>query len=148
MFPSILTHCLVSAHILYEHQMYRDAAPVFEQALAALRDDKSADTQKWRRVATDQAGMSYGIAGDIRRARKIFNEAVEKDPDYPMYYYMLACADAQAKKLKDARVHLRQAFDRKANVIEGEALPQPALDDSFLPFRNDKDFWNFIQSLQ
>lgn len=133
------------AQILYQNRQYQAAAPVFEAALTKLTDGK--DQIMWRRVTTDQAGMAYGMAGNIAKARALFDAAVAKDPDYPMYYYNLACADAEEKKLADARAHLQQAFARKANVLQGETMPDPAKDDSFLPYRNDKDFWAFIESL-
>jgi hypothetical protein len=133
------------AQILYKHQMYKAAAPIFEQALAKLGDDNAQQTM--RRVTTDQAGMSYGMSGDIPRARAIFEAASAKDPDYPMYYYNLACADAEEKDLPSARVHLQDAFARKANMISGENMPDPTKDDSFTPFKSDKDFWAFVEGL-
>jgi len=136
------------AEILYQNRMYQAAAPVFEQALTKLKDDKDKDQLMWRRVTTDQAGMAYGLAGNIPKARALFEAAVAKDPEYPMYYYNLACADAEEKKLADARTHLQQAFARKANVIRGESMPDPTKDDSFLPYRDNKDFWTFVESLR
>jgi len=133
------------AQILYQHQMYKAAAPIFEQALAKLDDDKAQQTM--RRVTTDQAGMSYGMSGDISKARALFEAAIAKDPDYPLYYYNLACADAEEKKLADARVHLQDAFARKANMIPGEKFPDPTKDDSFLPYQNNKNFWSFLEGL-
>jgi hypothetical protein len=65
-----------------------------------------------------------------------------------MYYYNLACADAEERKLDDARKHLEQAFARKANVLPGEKMPDPTKDDSFLPHRGNKQFWAFVTSLQ
>lgn len=47
-----------------------------------------------RRVMRDQAGMSYGISGDLAKARSIFEKGTAEDPDYPLYYDNLACADA------------------------------------------------------
>ena len=136
------------AEILYQNHMYQAAAPVFEQALTRLKDDKNKDQLMWRRVTTDQAGMAYGLAGNIPKARAIFEAAVAKDPEYPLYYYNLACADAEEKKLADARGHLQQAFARKANVIRGETMPDPTKDDSFLPYRDNKEFWTFVESLR
>src|SRR5260370_976808 len=107
----------------------------------------SASTKRKWRVTSDQAGMSYGMSGDIPKARAVFEVAIAKDPDYAMYYYNLACADAEEKKLADARVHLQEAFARKGNVIPGEKLPDPTKDDSFLPYRNNKDFWKFLEGL-
>jgi len=135
------------AQMLYKKRLYKAAAPIFEIALAKLKADAGPEAKKMRRVTTDQAGMAYGISGDLAKARAIFQQAIKEDPDYPMYYYNLACADAEEKKLADARVHLQQAFARKANVIAGEKMPDPTRDDSFLPYRDNKDFWTFLKSL-
>lgn len=134
------------AQILYQHQMYGPAAPVYEKALAKLNDDPGS-TQTMKRVITDQAGMSYGMSGNVAKARAIFEKAVAADPDYPLYYYNLACADAEEKNLAGAKKHLQEAFDRKANAIPGEHMPDPTQDDSFLPYRNNKEFWTFVQGL-
>ena len=134
------------AQTLYQQHMYQAAAPVFEQALSKPTENK--DQVTWRRVATDQAGMAYGLVGNIPKARALFEAAIAKDPDYPMYYYNLACADAEEKKLADARTHLQQAFARKANVLAGETMPDPSKDDSFLPYRDNKEFWTFVESLR
>ena len=136
------------AQILYQNHMYQAAAPVFEQALTKLNDDKGEDKLMWQRVTTDQTGMAYGLAGNLSKARATFEAGVTKDPQYPMYYYNLACADAEEKKLADARDHLRQAFARKTNVIRGETMPDPTKDDSFLPYRDNKEFWTFVESLR
>jgi len=136
------------AQILYQNHMYPAAAPVFEQVLTKLKDDQDKDQVMWRRMTTDQAGIAYGLAGNIPKARALFEAAVAKDPEYPMYYYNLACADAGEKKLADARTHLQQAFARKANVIQGEAMPDPTKDDSFIPYRDNKEFWTFVESLR
>jgi tetratricopeptide (TPR) repeat protein len=133
------------AQILYGTNRFQAAAPIFEQALAKIKNDD--EQLKWRRITTDQAGIAYGLAGNIPKARTLFNEALAKDPDYPMYYYNLACADAQENKLADARAHLQQAFARKGNMLKGETMPEPATDDSFLPYRDNKEFWAFVESL-
>jgi tetratricopeptide (TPR) repeat protein len=136
------------AQILYEHHAFKAAAPLFEQALTKLKDSGAPESKTMRRVATDQAGMAYGMSGNIPKARMIFETAIAKDPDYPLYYYNLACADAEEGKLGDARTHLEQAFARKNNTVPGEAMPDPAKDESFLPYRNQKDFWKFIEGLR
>jgi tetratricopeptide (TPR) repeat protein len=134
------------AQILYQHHMYGPAAPVYEKALAKLNEDSSS-TKTMKRVITDQAGMSYGMSGNIAKARAIFEKAVVADPDYPLYYYNLACADAEEKNLTGAKKHLQEAFDRKANVVPGERMPDPTQDDSFLPYRKNKEFWAFVEEL-
>jgi len=138
---------LLYAKILYRNHMYQAAAPAFEQALTMLKDNDNKDQLMWQRVTADQAGMAYGLAGNIPKARAIFEAAIVNDPEYPIYYYNLACADAEEKKLADARNHLQQAFARKANVIRSETMPDPTKDDSFLPYRDNEEFWTFVQSL-
>jgi hypothetical protein len=138
---------LLYAQILYKAQMYKAAAPVFEMALAKVDENPGPSAKTMRRVVTDQAGMSYGMSGDIAKARAIFAKASAADPDYPMYYYNLACADAEEKNLTGARNNLQKAFDRKANVLPGEAMPDPTTDDSFLPYRENREFWAFLEGL-
>ncbi|MGB8967621.1 MAG: tetratricopeptide repeat protein, partial [Candidatus Sulfotelmatobacter sp.] len=138
---------LLYAQVLYNARMYKAAAPVFEMALAKVGENPGPRAKTMRRVVTDQAGMSYGMSGDIAKARAIFEKASVEDPDYPMYYYNLACADAEEKNLASARNNLQKAFDRKANVIPGEKMPDPTTDDSFLPYRENKEFWAFLEGL-
>lgn len=135
------------AQILYQHRLYKAAAPIFEQSQPQLKDDNTSEARTMRRVLTDQAGMSYGMSGDIPKARAIFEGGVAKGPDHPLYYYNLACADAEEKKLEQARMHLQQAFSRRANLIPGEKIPDPTKDDSFLPYRGNRDFWKFLETL-
>ena len=136
------------AQMLYSMHNYKGAGPIFEAALTKLHEEHPGNEKTMTRVLTDQAGMSYGMSGDISKARAIFQNAISDDPDYPLYYYNLACADAEEKNLQGAQAHLQQAFDRKANVIASESMPDPTKDDSFLPYRNDKKFWAFVESLQ
>jgi hypothetical protein len=137
------------AQVLYLHQEYRAAAPMFEKALIMVPPNGAPFKSETiaRRVTRDQAGMSYGISGDFVKARTIFEKGIADDPNYPLNYYNLACTDAAEKKLSDARAHLKQAFDRKANMNPGESMPIPTEDDSFLPYKDNREFWSFLQGL-
>jgi hypothetical protein len=142
------TDILFYAQVLYQKHMYAAAAPIFEKSLAKLDGTADANTKTMKRVAIDEAGISYGISGDLAKSRAIFQKAIVEDPEYPLYYYNLACADATEKNLTGARKHLQEAFARKANVIPGESMPDPTTDDSFLPYRDDKEFWTFLEGLR
>jgi tetratricopeptide (TPR) repeat protein len=139
---------LLYAQMLYKAGMYKGAAPMFEVALAKLNESPGPEFKTMRRVVTDQAGMAYGISGDTARARSIFEKGIAADPDYPLYYYNLACADAAEKNLAAARSNLQKAFDRRLDVLPGERMPDPTLDDSFLPYRQNVQFWDFLESLR
>lgn len=103
------------ATVLYDHQTMKAAAPIYEVALRLLPANEPGN--KWRRVTIDQAAMAYGISGDIQKTRMLLNATVQADPAYPLNYYNLACADAEEGNAADAKLHLQQAFDWKANVI-------------------------------
>lgn len=124
---------------------YESAAFYYQRALDTL---PNAAPLNARRVIVDQLAMSYGISGQIKQSRAVIEAAIQADPDYPFYYYNLACADAEQGKAADAKLHLQQAFDRKGNTLPGEHLPDPAKDDSILKLKRDKEFWAFVQTLK
>ena len=121
------------------------AAPYYKASLDAMPNDAKVLTP--RRVVTDQLVMSLGMGGDTKGARAVAEKAILADPDYPLNYYNLACADAEEGNVAQAKTHLKQAFDRRANVIEGEPMPDPTQDDSILKLKSDPAFWAFVQSL-
>ncbi len=100
-----------------------------------------------RRVATDQLVMALGMSGDLKNSRAVAENAIASDPDYPINYYNLACADAEEGNASTAKTHLQMAFDRRANVLKGESMPDPSKDDSILKLKTDKEFWAFVLAL-
>lgn len=137
------------AQVLFNTGQPRAAAAVYEKALGMvpLNGSPFPSALIARRIMRDQAGMSYGMSGNLKKARAIFEQGIAEDPDYPLYYYNLACADAGEKNLTAAKRHLQQAFDRKANLIAGEKMPIPSEDDSFLPYKHEKEFWRFVEQI-
>lgn len=121
------------------------AAPYYKSSLAAMPKDESFTTP--RRVATDQLVIALGMSGDAKASRAVAETAIQSDPDYPINYYNLACADAEQGDAAHAKVHLQQAFDRRANVLKGASMPDPTKDDSILKLKNDKAFWDWVQTL-
>jgi hypothetical protein len=121
------------------------AVPYYKSSLAALPDSPQSLTP--RRVITDQLVMALGMSGDLKSSRALAEQAVKADPDYPLNYYNLACADAEQGNAADAKAHLQQAFDRRANTLKGESLPDPATDDSILKLKHNKEFWAFVLAL-
>jgi tetratricopeptide (TPR) repeat protein len=124
---------------------YGSAAFYYQRALDTFPAQASRND---RRMLVDQLAMSYGISGDIKKSRAVNEDAIKSDPDYPLYYYNLACADAEQGKAKDAQMHLQQAFERKGNLIAGGKMPDPSADDSILKLKKNKEFWDFVQELK
>lgn len=132
--------------VLYQaSKAYASAAFYYQRALDTFPSDAPLTA---RRVLTDQLAMAYGISGQIKQSRSVNEAAIKADPDYPLYYYNLACADAEQGKAADAKLHLQQAFDRKANTLPGEKLPDPTQDDSIQKLKKNKEFWTFLQTLK
>jgi tetratricopeptide (TPR) repeat protein len=121
------------------------AAPYYDSSLKVMPNDVSHLTL--RRVATDQVVMSLGMTGDLKSSRAYAERAILSDPEYPLNYYNLACADAEEGNATEAKIHLSQAFDRRANVLKGESMPDPTKDDSILKLKRDKAFWAFVLTL-
>jgi tetratricopeptide (TPR) repeat protein len=134
------------AGVLYRSgKAYDGAAFYYQRALDTLPPGTPVNA---RRVVVDQLSMSYGISGQIKQSRAVNETAIKSDPDYPLYYFNLACADAEQHKVDDAKLHLKQAFDRKANTLPGEHLPDPTKDDSILKLKSNREFWAFVQTLK
>jgi hypothetical protein len=93
------------------------------------------------------AALAYGVSGDLPQAEATFAYGVTKDPKYPMFYYNLACVSAERGDEDKTMDFLRQAFSHRADGIAGEAMPDPAHDDSFQKFMSDERFRRFVDSL-
>ena len=125
---------------------YAAAAVYYQRAWDTLPPDAPQHAMLFRYL-TDQLAMSYGMSGDLSRSRAINESAIARDPEYPLYYYTLACADAEEGNAAAARAHLQQAFDRRTNTLPGEKMPDPTHDDSIIKLKHDKAFWQFVQTL-
>jgi tetratricopeptide (TPR) repeat protein len=126
-----------SAHFL--RGAYKEAVGPYARALELERQSPRLARDVWR-VLVDNLTMSYGISGDLRRAKETAEYGLSKDPDYPLFHYLLANTYAEMGDLDNTIRYLRQAFARRKNVNPGERMPDPAADDSFKRFMKDEKF--------
>jgi tetratricopeptide (TPR) repeat protein len=126
-------------NLFYRQKKYSKAIPYYRQALNVENKDKSMPRLLWF-VLVDQLGVSYGISGDIENAKKIYNSAISKEPEYPMFYYNLACACAESNDPDGAIKNLKLAYKYKNNMLPGEILPNPRNDSSFNKYINTAKF--------
>jgi hypothetical protein len=91
--------------------------------------------------------MSWGISGEMKKVHALLDEAIGKDPDYPLNYYNRACALAEEGDKPGALANLELAFRRKANVLPGEQMPDPPADSSFRKYVDDPDFVALMKKL-
>ena len=133
------------AAVEWKNGQVAGSMPAYKAALKLV--DSSDDPTKWRRITTDQLSMALGMSGELKQSREVNEEAIEHDPNYPLYYYDLACEDAEEGNASAARLHLQQAFARKMNVLPGETMPDPTKDDSLMKLKSNKEFWSFVETL-
>src|SRR5665647_3734916 len=65
---------------------------------SVLKRDHLLNKAYWY-VLIDNLGMAYGITGDLKSAEETFNYGLSKDSTYPLFYYNLACANAEKNDL-------------------------------------------------
>jgi hypothetical protein len=136
----------VYGSLAYRHQGYQVASKWYQQSLDMEKADPKLDATTWR-VLVDNLGMAYGMSGDLSHAKQTFEYGLSKDPQYPMFHYNMACTYAEMKDRDGAIAELKVAYQYKANVIQGEHMPDPRTDDSFQRYMNDAKFLEALQTL-
>lgn len=131
----------------YLQENYRDAIKYYEKALNFEKKAPQLD-QSSLRVLIDNLGMSYGISGELIKAKEIFEYGIKIDSTYPMFYYNLACTYGEMDNEKEMIENLRKAIKYKDNMISGEKFPDPRKDSSFQRFVNDEQFLKVIEELK
>jgi tetratricopeptide (TPR) repeat protein len=137
---------VAQASAAYLKRDYKKAIQLYSKVLDLEAKQATLDKNIWR-VAVDNLGMSYGISGDNKKAKEVFEYGLSKDGAYPMFYYNLACAHAEMNDLDNAIKNLRLAFNYKANVIPGEQMPDPAGDNSFARFLSNPRFRKLLEEI-
>jgi tetratricopeptide (TPR) repeat protein len=127
------------------HQ-YREAIAPYRKAFEIEKNTPTLDKNLWR-VLIDNLSIAYGITHDLTSARDALTYGVSKDPDYPLFYYNLACVTAEKGDLPDTENYLKLAFERRGNLIPGETFPDARVDDSFQKLLLQKEFRQFLTSL-
>lgn len=125
---------------------YSGAIAPYQAALDLEKAHPRLSKNLWR-VLVDNLGMAYGISGDLDHSEETYTYGISKDPDYPGFYYSMACVWAERNNLDNAMDYLQKAFARKANEIPGETMPDPRQDDSFQRFMSNERFRKFVDSL-
>lgn len=130
---------------------FKKAIPPYQKALDMEKAHRTLDKTPWR-VLVDNLGTSYGItgrtnAGNMKKAKEVFEYGISKDPDYPIFYYSLACTYSEMNNMDKTIEYLQLAFARKNNLMRSEKMPTPATDPSFQRFINNDRFMSVLQEL-
>ena len=131
----------------YLQHDYKGAIGPYSHALELEKANPELEKSLWY-VLVDNLGMSYGITGDLQKAKETFEYGVSKDPTYPLFHYNLACTYAEMGDAAEAGNFLKKAFEYKANFLPGESMPDPRKDDSFKKLmKKDKEFRELADTL-
>jgi tetratricopeptide (TPR) repeat protein len=144
--PDDIMGHLYLAHSLYYQQKFKEAIPEYRKSRDLNAKTGALDKLNGR-IVNDNLGMAYGMTGQLSEAKNVFEEAIERDPDYPMYHYNLACVFAEKGDIDQALVFLRSAYQRKANLVAGETIPNPRNDGSFKRYAEDATFAQALKEL-
>ena len=125
---------------------FKKAIVPYQKALDLDKERPTLDKTLWK-VLVDNLGMSYGITGNLKKAKEVFEYGISKDPDYPLFYYNMACTYGEMDDVDKAIDYLKLAFDKKENVIPGEKMPDPSTDPSFERFMKNEKFRNALKEI-
>ena len=131
----------------YLERNYKMAALYYQRALDLEKQDPKL-SDSYFKVLVDNLGMSYGIDGDLAKAKSTFEYGISQRPKYPMFYYNLACTYGEMGQMQPAIAQLREAYKYKSNMIPGESLPDPMTDDSFRNFVANKVFSDAVAGMK
>jgi tetratricopeptide (TPR) repeat protein len=127
-------------------QQYKESISPYQQALDLEKANPSLEKKLWY-VLVDNLAVAYGITGDLAHSQQVIEYGISKDPNYPMFYYNLACVAGEKGDASAAEANLKLAYDRRANVLPGESLADARSDDSFQKLMQRPDFRAFVNKL-
>ena len=141
------TDCFRYGSMFFLARDYKNAITWYQKFYDMEQAERQADIAFWR-VAVDNLGMAYGLTGDIRRSRQIYEAAIAKDPEYPSFYYNLACGYAEESNREKALANLEKAIEFQDNLVKGDKFPDPTTDSSFKKYVNDDKFKALVKKIK
>src|SRR5205807_5627319 len=98
----------------YVQQDYKKAAEYYQQALD-LEKQRQNLSDTFFEVLVDNLGMSYGISGDLDKAKATLKYGITQDPKYPLFHYNMACAYGEQNKMPQALSELQIAYANRSH---------------------------------
>jgi tetratricopeptide (TPR) repeat protein len=132
---------------LSQRQRYAAAAESYQKALDMEKQTRTLSNDSFR-VLVDNLGTSYGIGGNLARAKETFEYGISQYPQYPLFYYKMACTYGEMGKMEESLQQLRLAYKYKPNMIAGESFPDALKDASFRNFVSDEKFVKAVRDMQ
>lgn len=122
---------------MYQDKKYAEAARYYTAALDIEARKRTLEDEVWFALI-DHLGISLVLSGDAAKAKEVFLFGIKKSPEYPLFYYNLACTFAEEGDAAGAAKYLKQA---KAVAKKKKfKLPDIKKDNSFDKVRDTKEF--------
>jgi len=128
----------------YFAKNYKAAIPALESAIEPEKGKIGLEKTVWY-MTVDNLGMAYGVTGDFANSKRILEYGIKLAPEYPNFYYSLACTFAETSEIDKAIQNLELAYRNKANLVAGEKMPNPREDSSFKNHLKDDKFKQFLK---
>jgi tetratricopeptide (TPR) repeat protein len=138
--PANIDGQMYLGHALFRQEKYAESVMPYEKARELEKRSAGKLTSDQHRILIDQLVIAYGVSGNLNKAHILLEEAIQRDPEYPLNYYNLACAFAEEGDKKNMLTNISLAFQHKDHVLKGEQLPDPRSDSSFQKYLSDADF--------
>ena len=123
---------------LYRGKSYPEAIECLQKWMQNDQCGKMKDSK--HRMATVALGIAYGSYGRFEDSRKVFEDALLKDPEYPLFHYNLASACAGQGDFPKALEHLKLTLKFRDNMDTDVQLPNPGNDPAFKELSSKPDF--------
>jgi predicted Zn-dependent protease len=132
---------------LFNAYNFEGAIAPYRQALDLEKKERKLERERWITLVKDLATV-YGLTDDLNRSREVLDYGIEQEPTYPMFYYLKACSYGLKNDETNALKNLRLAYQFKDNKLKGEALPDPATDNSFKRLMERKNFEKAVAEMK
>jgi predicted Zn-dependent protease len=101
------------------------------------------------RMVVVSLGAAYNLNGEPNKAQAALERGIAEDPEYPLFYYVMAHTQAAMGKMNETQEQLRLAYKYKDNMIPGDdPLPDALQDEFFRKFMHDPTFVQAIREMQ
>lgn len=125
---------------------HKAAIQHYEAALEKEKTNPSLSPEQLVKLINN-LGVSYGVTGQLDRAKSTLEYGISKNPTYPTFYYNIGCIFAINGDLTNALANLRQAKRYKANMYTRGAWPDPMKDSAFQAYWKNPQFMEFVQTV-
>lgn len=124
---------------LMAQNRYSGAAEALESALESDRKNPSLNRQM-RLQALDSHALALAFDEHFPKAVKAYKDAIEAYPDYPLFYYNLACVEALVGDRPAAFKNLAKFQENVKNYPPGGTPPDPGADPDLRGLKGDPRF--------